>query len=122
MVVSQFVNWGIGSAGLGDATWRWMLGAEAVPALAFTLLTPFLDESPRWLRSRETRDSADGSACRPATTAFFSRANLRPVLLAFCVAMFNQLSVYFSQPQKVLNRVTFSQSKGAVGHNKERTN
>ena len=92
MVVSQFVNWGIGSAGLGDATWRWMLGAEAVPALAFTLLTPFLDESPRWLRSRETRDSADGSACRPATTAFFSRANLRPVLLAFCVAMFNQLS------------------------------
>ena len=25
------------------------------------------------------------------------------------------------QPQKVLNRVTFSQSKGAVGHNKERT-
>ena len=29
---------------------------------------------------------------------------------------------YFSQPQKVLNRVTFSQSKGSVGHNKERTN
>ena len=25
------------------------------------------------------------------------------------------------QPQKVLNRGTFSQSKGAVGHNKERT-
>ena len=25
------------------------------------------------------------------------------------------------QPQKVLNRVTFSRSKGAVGHNKERT-
>ena len=30
--------------------------------------------------------------------------------------------LYFSQPQKVLNRVTFSQSKGAVGHNKEKTN
>ena len=26
------------------------------------------------------------------------------------------------QPQKVLNRVTFSRSKGAVDHNKERTN
>ena len=25
------------------------------------------------------------------------------------------------QPQKVINRVTFSWSKGAVGHNKERT-
>ena len=30
--------------------------------------------------------------------------------------------LYFSQPQKVLNRVTFSRSKGVVGHNKERTN
>ena len=30
--------------------------------------------------------------------------------------------LYFSQPQKILNKVTFSQSKGAVGHNKERTN
>ena len=26
------------------------------------------------------------------------------------------------QPQKVLNRVTFSQSKGAVSYNEERTN
>ena len=30
--------------------------------------------------------------------------------------------LYFSQPQKVLNRVTFSWSKGAMGHNKESTN
>ena len=30
--------------------------------------------------------------------------------------------LYFSQPQEVLNTVTFSQSKGAVDHNKERTN
>ena len=30
--------------------------------------------------------------------------------------------LYFSQPQKVLNRVTFSWNKGAVGHNKKRTN
>ena len=48
MVVSQFVNWAIGTAGLGDATWRWMLGAEAVPALAFTVVTLFMVESPRW--------------------------------------------------------------------------
>ena len=91
MVVSQFVNWGIGSAGLGDATWRWMLGSEMAPALAFTLLTPFLDESPRWLRSRETRDPTDGRARSPSAP-FFSRANRRPILLAFAVAMFNQLS------------------------------
>ena len=30
--------------------------------------------------------------------------------------------LYFSQPQKIINRVTFSQSKGAVSYNKERTN
>ena len=30
--------------------------------------------------------------------------------------------LYFPQPQKILNKVTFSWSKGAVGHNKERTN
>ena len=88
MVLSQVVNWLIGSAGLGDATWRWMLGASAVPSLAFTLLCPFLVESPRWLAMR--------TGGRPErlqdSSRFFSRANLRPLSLAFCVAMFNQLS------------------------------
>ena len=88
MVVSQVANWLIGSAGLGDATWRWMLGAEAVPALAFTLVCPFLVESPRYLAMRGA-DAAD--ADRPREP-FFCRANLRPISLAFCVAMFNQLS------------------------------
>ena len=63
MVVSQVVNWLIGSAGLGDATWRWMLGAEALPALAFTLLCPFLVESPRYLamRGHEVADVSPSS-------------------------------------------------------------
>ena len=89
MVVSQFVNWGIGSAGLGDTTWRWMLGSEMAPALAFTLLTPFLDESPRWMVDGK-RGSGNGE--RRIGTGFFSRDNSRPIMLAFCVAMFNQLS------------------------------
>ena len=90
MVVSQVVNWLIGSAGLGDATWRWMLGAEAFPALAFTLLCPFLIESPRWLEMRGcTLAGHDGEG---VVATFFSKANLRPLSLAFCVAMFNQLS------------------------------
>ena len=87
MVVSQFVNWAIGTAGLGDATWRWMLGAESVPALAFTLLCPFLVESPRWL----AQNSSVHLSSEPAPR-FFSKANRKPILLAFCVAMFNQLS------------------------------
>ena len=98
MVVSQIVNWAIGSAALGEATWRWMLGAEAFPALAFTLLCPFLVESPRWIVMRESAVSskppylADDGRARSMNAPFFSRANLRPISLAFCVAMFNQLS------------------------------
>ena len=91
MVVSQFVNWAIGTAGLGDVTWRWMLGAEAVPALAFTLVTLFMTESPRWNKDGSILTSGKDSAS-PLAERFFSRGNLRPILLAFAVAAFNQLS------------------------------
>ena len=113
MVVSQFVNWIIG--GMGASAWRWMLGAEGLPALVFTLMTLFLEESPRWLAMRgyevgDVRSSSrmDGKFHSPTppppptptltptrnsnSTGFFSRANLRPILLAFFLAMFNQLS------------------------------
>lgn len=74
---------------VGDGAWRWMLGVEAFPAFAFTALCPFLAESPRWLTMRAAPSAADDV---PATSGFWSRANLRPILLAFCVAFFNQLS------------------------------
>ena len=96
MIVSQFVNWALG--GVGDNAWRYMLGAEAVPALVFTLMTLFLDESPRWLAMRGgSHDSGDvpdrvATGASAALPGFFSRANLRPILLSFCLAMFNQLS------------------------------
>ena len=92
MVVSQFVNWAIGTTGLGDATWRWMLGAEAVPALAFTLVTLFMVESPRWLAMRSGNRTIEQSEQSNNSSCFFSRGNLRPILLAFAVAAFNQLS------------------------------
>lgn len=88
IVLSQVVNWRIGTAGLGDMTWRWMLWAEAVPALIFTALTPFLVESPRYLEMVKDGVKSGESNWR----AFFSRANLRPIMLAFCVAAFNMLS------------------------------
>ena len=97
MVVSQFVNWGIGAAaakGLAsaDVTWRVMLGAEAVPALVFTLMTPFLKESPRWLAMKGGPTSVSTMDGTTPVPPFFSRANLRPIMLVFCLAMFNQLS------------------------------
>ena len=116
MVVSQFVNWAIGSAGLGDVTWRWMLGAEAVPALAFTLLCPFLVESPRWQAMRAALLKSAPCHCSTSDLQplnFFSRANLRPILLAFAVAAFNQLSginamLYFAK--RIFEMAGFSPS------------
>ena len=88
MVMSQVVNWAIGTVGLGDATWRWMLGASGVPALVFTVLCPFLEESPRWLAMRNGQPSERAAS----GGRFFSRANRRPISLAFCLALFSQLS------------------------------
>ena len=85
MVVSQFVNWVLG--GIGENAWRWMLGAEAVPAFVFTMMTLFLTESPRWKVDGE-RGMVDGER----GIWFFSRGNSRPILLVFFLAAFNQLS------------------------------
>lgn len=112
MVASQLVNWCLG--GVGEDAWRWMLGAEAVPALVFFALCPFLVESPRWLAMRKfqsptpTRDSN--------LSSFFSRENARPISLAFAVAMFNQLSginavLYFAR--RIFEMAGFS-SSGAL--------
>lgn len=87
---------------VGPDAWRWMLGAEALPALAFVLLTPFLVESPRWRemkeegkgKKEEVRGKEEGRGKKEGARAdpFFSKANLRPILLAFLVAFFNQMS------------------------------
>ena len=36
-------------ADVGENAWRWMLGVEALPALAFLIMILFVPESPRWL-------------------------------------------------------------------------
>ena len=76
---------------LGANAWRWMLGAQCAPAAVFAVLAPFLVESPRWLAMKaEGHETGDA---RPESAAgFWSRANMKPILLAFFVAFFNQLS------------------------------
>ncbi len=102
-------------------SWRWMLGAEAVPALAYLLLVLGVPESPRWLllrkndeeRAREilahaSDDDVDRviADIRHAREEFsqdrlLTRTYAFPVLLAFLIAAFNQLSginfiIYFA--------------------------
>ena len=88
MCVSQFVNWALG--GLGESAWRWMLGAEAAPALLFTVLCPLLTESPRWLAMKV--EGVEGVEKVEGVEGFWAKANLKPILIAFLVAFFNQLS------------------------------
>lgn len=45
---------------LGAASWRWMLGVEAIPALVFLALLTTVPESPRWLLARGRRGEALG--------------------------------------------------------------
>lgn len=91
MIASQFVNWWLGTAGLGDATWRWMLGAESLPAFIFTVLCPFLTESPKWLQMKA--EGVEGCGLRVEKgERFFSRKHAKLIFLACSIAAFDQLS------------------------------
>jgi len=101
--------------------WRWMLGVEAVPALIYLALVMRVPESPRWLLlrrndeagSRRILEAIDASAvertlreirhaaAQLTQDRIFARTYMFPVLLAFLLAAFNQLSginfiIYFA--------------------------
>jgi len=103
--------------GLGANAWRWMLGVEAFPALAFTGLCVWLLESPRWLITHQgdragglrvfrslnpglpeaqlqaMADDVEASVGQRQDAArLFTRRLRRPIMLAFLVAFFNQFS------------------------------
>ena len=104
-------------AGKGENAWRWMLGVAAFPSLIYTMLCFGLPESPRWLLSRKG-DRAKGvkvlqliepdappatieaeadrilaaSSERTSTARFWTWRLRIPILLAFLVAFFNQMS------------------------------
>ncbi|NIM52282.1 MAG: sugar porter family MFS transporter [Gemmatimonadales bacterium] len=100
--------------GMGEQAWRWMVGVEAVPALVYTLLVLGVPNSPRWLMvSRgdpegarkilemvspgqdatlvlnSMQDDIEGAARRESILQPKYRL---PVILAFLIAFFNQLS------------------------------
>lgn len=117
ILVAFFSNWIFGNILSSEIAWRWMLGIEAVPALAYTIMSFTLPESPRWLithaRKREEGaeifrqinpaageqeiemlvDEVEKTVQDTAKTAKFWTARLKiPILLAFLIAFFNQFS------------------------------
>ena len=110
-LLSEFV-------GLG---WRWMLGIEVIPAFIFLLLVTNVPESPRWLLLRKNEvekcreilsishpnnvdrilDEIQESREEYSQESLFSRPYFFPILLAFLLALFNQMSginfvIYFA--------------------------
>lgn len=104
-------------AGIGDNAWRWMLGVAAFPSLIYVVCCVAIPESPRWLLAR-AGDREKGLAVLrliepsaseaqiiatageitavtgPATSSgsFWTKELRVPIILAFLIAFFNQLS------------------------------
>jgi sugar porter (SP) family MFS transporter len=102
----------------GENAWRWMLGIAAIPSVIYAGMCFALPESPRWLIGRKgdrvaglavlkliepEKSQAElefhASEIQSATTSekavaagFWTRRLRVPILLAFLVAFFNQLS------------------------------
>nr|WP_299383153.1 sugar porter family MFS transporter [Allomuricauda sp.] len=98
----------------GTNDWRWMLGVEAIPALAYTLMVFTVPKSPRWLMSKKQDESGALKTLEYITTAEQAQARLKQIKealsqnlskenlfsgrykkqlsLAFLIAFFNQLS------------------------------
>lgn len=99
---------------IGENAWRWMLGVQVVPALIYSSLVWTIPESPRWLLIRRKDERAAAKVfsllnpeqnaeteiqailtSQEATTAkesIFIRTYRFPLMLAFLIAFFNQLS------------------------------
>lgn len=108
-------NWLL--AGTGKNDWRWMLGVAAFPSLLYTVFCFAIPESPRWLLIRKgdrqagiavlqriqpdaspaevdaEADEIIAASSEQVSSGRFWTQRLRvPILLAFLVAFFNQLS------------------------------
>jgi SP family arabinose:H+ symporter-like MFS transporter len=117
ILVAFLSNYLIGKYVDASVAWRWMLGVEAFPALLYTALCFSIPESPRWLLSRKG-DRAAGiqvlKLIQPEASQkqieaeadeilaishekveigrFWAQRLRVPILLAFLIAFFNQLS------------------------------
>lgn len=98
---------------IGENAWRWMVGVEAIPAAIYTVLALTIPKSPRWLLSKLKVDEARNvlEVINPGQDVeqlmleintenentvsgenIFMKKYRFPLILAFCIAFFNQLS------------------------------
>lgn len=116
ILIAFVSNFFLGKYLAPDIAWRWMLGIEAIPAAIYCILCIKIPESPRWLiihgqraagvnvfkqtnpgmsdsEIDELADSVTISAGEKNSASRFFTSRLKvPILLAFFIAFFNQLS------------------------------
>lgn len=100
-------------SGIGENAWRWMVGVEAIPAAIYTVFAITIPKSPRWLLSKSRVEEAkkvlliinpeldpehlmqeikaESENTVPGENIFLKKYRF-PLILAFCIAFFNQLS------------------------------
>ncbi|MFX0556193.1 sugar porter family MFS transporter [Maribacter sp. CXY002] len=100
-------------SGIGENDWRWMVGVEAIPAIIYTLFVLTVPKSPRWLITQNRVDEAkailklidpeqdvdkaidtiqEDSKNTVSGESIFMKKYRFPLLLAFLIAFFNQVS------------------------------
>ncbi|NJB36291.1 sugar porter family MFS transporter [Croceivirga sp. JEA036] len=117
ILIAFISNYLIGTFFNESTAWRWMLGIEGLPALIYTIMVAKIPNSPRWLLLKnhshamvskslaslgvpsleaETKIVEIKTAMAQTTLQqkdkLFSGKYNKPLLLAFLIAFFNQLS------------------------------
>ena len=99
---------------MGENSWRWMMGVQAIPSVIYILLIISISESPRWLLSKLKKDEArrvlklmgqeaeyekikeeidkDNKDASKVNDTILLKKYRTPLVLAFLMAFFNQLS------------------------------
>ena len=118
ILIAYFSNYLLQGVG-GANDWRWMLGVVAIPSLVFSALMFFTPETPRWLvlykKDYEaakkvlalTGEATDKliedikNSVSSVKESLFNKKFFKPLLLAFLIAFFNQMSginaiIYFA--------------------------
>jgi sugar porter (SP) family MFS transporter len=89
----------IAAVGIDTWTWRWMLGMEILPALAWVILLCFVPESPRWLIVNGRHDDA-----RTILRRLLPAAEIEPQIIAVQEAPRSAESAGQSRLEQVFSR------------------
>jgi sugar porter (SP) family MFS transporter len=123
---------------IGDNAWRWMVGVEAIPAAIYTAFVLTVPKSPRWLLTKfrneeaksvlqiinpdldpvklmmEIKDEMDNTV--PNENIFLKKYRF-PLILAFLIAFFNQLSginAFLYYAPRILEEVGLGESSALL--------